>query len=520
MSDGFSVVSGAIGELFFNVNDAVVIARRGRLLAWNPAAERVFGLTAAEATAPGADLRPAFGDGLDAFWGLIADGGQAVIECWGGAERVVEAISWHLGGRSEDGPAVVVMHDVTDDRRHAQGLKTLNALARELLTQSSIDVLLTRIVDAAKELTRADFSALITIRDGTTAEVDHFVYNAPRELFPPRLPRLVGLLAVPIESRSVARLDDIRGHPAGAGIPVEHPPIAALLAAPILVEDEVIGELAVANQPGRPAFDDVDEAMLVELAAHGAMAVSLVRAREAQLQVTATRRALMDTALHNIRTPLTVATGFVATLRAHFESLTPDEREDAFEAIARAHDRIQLLAEGALLDHPLNESPAREHDGIVVADLALVVKEDMGDVRRDVELRWEFEPDAPESFDSDLQLVRELLDNLVSNALKHAPAGTTVTVTARREGESVRFDVSDEGPGIPPEEQGRVFEQFYRTRQSTEAGLPGTGLGLWIVRRLGELLGGSVGLSSRRGEGTTFWVTFPLVPPTRRVAGA
>lgn len=511
MSEGFAVVSGAVGELFYNVNDAVLIARPGRVLAWNPAAERVLGMAAEAATAPGADLGPAFGDGLVVFWHLVEAGGQTAIECRGGSERIVEATAWHLGG--DDGPAVVVLHDVTDDRRHAQGLKTLNILARQLLAQSSIDVLLTRIVDAAKELTRADFSALITIRDGTATEVDHFVYNAPRELFPPRLPRLVGLLAVPVETRSVARLDDIRAHPAGVGIPVEHPPIAALLAAPIIVNDDVIGELAVANRPDRPVFDDVDEAMLVELAAHGAMAVSLVRAREAQHQVAATRRALMDTALHNIRTPLTVAKGFVSTLRSHFESLTPAEREDAFGAIERAHERIQALAEGSLLDHPLTESPNRESDGIVVADLARLLSEDMADVRRDVDLRWEFEPDAPTTFHSDLQLVRELMGNLVSNAMKHAPKGTPVTITTRTEGDSVRFDVSDEGPGIPPEEQARVFEQFYRTRQSADAGVPGTGLGLWIVRRLGELLGGSVGLSSRQGQGTTFWATFPLVPP-------
>lgn len=513
MSEGFSVVSGAIGELFYNVNDAVLVARPGRLLVLNPAAERFLGVTAASASALEASLKGAFGDGLVVFWHLVEEGGQTAIECRRGSERYFEATAWHLGGGG--GPTVVVLHDVTDERRHAAGLKTLNSLARELLAQGSIDVLLTRIVDAAKELTRADFSALITIRQGTASEVDHFVYNAPRELFPPRLPRLVGLLAVPLETRSVARLDDIRAHPAGVGIPVAHPPIAALLAAPILVNDEVIGELAVANRPDRRVFDDVDEAMLVELAAHGAMAVSLVRAREAQHQVTATRRALLDTALHNIRTPLTVAKGFVSTLRTHMDSLTQAERDDAFTAVERAHERIQLLAEGALLDDPLTESAGREHAGIVVADLARVLAEDVADVRRDVELRWEFEPGAPTSFRSDERLVRELMANLVSNALKHAPAGTSVTVTARREGDSVRFDVSDEGPGIPPEEQGRVFEQFYRTRQSTAASVPGTGLGLWIVRRLGELLGGSVGLSSRQGQGTTFWATFPLSPPPR-----
>ena len=130
-----------------------------------------------------------------------------------------------------------------------------------------------------------------------------------------------------------------------------------------------------------------------------------------------------------------------------------------------------------------------------------------------MQIRWEREADAPDAFVANTRLVRELLDNLASNAVKHAPADSVVTITVRREGDSIRFDISDRGPGIPPEEQARVFEQFYRTRQSTQAGVPGTGLGLWIVRRLGELLGGTVGLTSRPGEGTTFWVTFPLDAP-------
>lgn len=531
MSEAFPVASGAIGELFFNVNDAVLVAKPGRVLAWNPSAEAMLGLTAAQATAPGADLTRAFGDGTDALWRLVDSGGQGVIQCHGGSGRILEATAWRLGvprgdrpesdeiaaahddDPSDDDrrPTVVVMHDVTAERRHANGLVTLNALARELLAETSLDVLLTRIVDAAKELARADFSALITVRDGGP-EVDHFVYNAPRELFPARLPRVVGLLAVPVTTKSVARIADIREHPWGVGIPVEHPPIAALLAAPIIVDDQVIGELAVANQPDRPAFDDVDEAMITELAAHAAIAVSLVQAREAQRQVTATRRALMDTALHNIRTPLTVAMGFLSTLRHHGSGLSGEERDEAFAAIERAHERIQALAEGALLDHPVVEVPGAPSDVIDVAELCEQVVADTTGLRRGVELRWEVEEDAPPSFLGDRTLVTELLGNLLSNALKHAPEGSAVTVTVRREADSIRFDVSDRGPGIPPEEQSRVFEQFYRTRESIAEGVPGTGLGLWIVRRLGELLGGSVGLSSRVGQGTTFWVTFPLDP--------
>ena len=186
MSESFAVASGAIGELFFNVNDAVAVARPGRVVAWNPAAEQILGLPNAEATAPHADLNLVFGEGTAAFWHLVDAGGQSVIECRGGCERILEAMAWRLGNEP-GGPTIIVMHDVTVERRHAKGLQTLNLLARQLLAETSLDVLLARIVDAAKELTRADFSALVTVREGSM-EVEQFVYNAPRELFPARLP--------------------------------------------------------------------------------------------------------------------------------------------------------------------------------------------------------------------------------------------------------------------------------------------------------------------------------------------
>ena len=405
------------------------------------------------------------------------------------------------------------MDDRYDDRRRLDGLRQLNLLARELLAEPSLDVLLVRIVDAAKALVDADYSALLLLREGTD-EVAQFVYNAPRELFPDHLPRVVGLLAEPVATARVARIDDIRGHPAGVGIPVKHPPIAALLAAPVLLDGRVVGELAVANGAAGASFDEVDEEVIVELAGHAALALSLATARQAEAHFDQTRQALLDVALHNIRTPLTVAKGFLVTLRHHGPRLADEDREEAFDAIARAHDRIQELAEGALLDDPRRDAPepASPLDEIEVAALLADVAASVEGLREGVAVEVRVAAGAPARFAGDRRMVRELLENLVSNAVKHSPAGRPVRVSARAEGGSVRFDVTDRGPGIPPDEQGRIFEQFYRTRHSVEADVSGSGLGLWIARRLAGLQGGAIGLTSRPGQGTTFWATIPLSP--------
>jgi signal transduction histidine kinase len=512
--ESFSVARGSIGELFWKISEAVVVCEPGRVVAWNPGAEAMLGMTADQASGGEADLQPAFGNATKQFWELVEAGtGSVRLETTGGSERILEASAWPLNGDPAS-PTLVVLRDVTTERRHMAGLQHLNVFARELLAEGSLDVLLVRIVDAAKELARADFSALLLLREGSKDEVANFVYNAPRELFPERLPRAVGLLAVPIQSASVARIDDIRGHPAGVGIPVEHPPIGALLAVPILLGEQVVGELAVANTPDRMPFDDIDEALVSELAAHAAITLSLVTARQAQQHVEETRRVLIDVALHNIGTPLTVAKEALATVRAQAEGTDPGDRNGPLEAVERALERIEALTEGSLLDEhtPSGGTPVQEVEPIEVHELVAELGAEMGELRADIRVEVAVEDGFSSPFVGDRRLVRELLDNLVANAVKHSPSGEVVSVTVRLEGGSIRFDVSDKGPGIPPDEQGRIFEQFYRSAQSLADGIPGTGLGLWIARRLADLQGGTVGVSSRSGQGSTFWATFPLQP--------
>lgn len=174
----FSVARGSIGELFWKITEAVVVCEPGRVVAWNPGAEAMLGMTALEASNPDADLHPAFGNATKEFWELVEAGtGVARLETTGGSERALEARAWPLDG-DEASLILVVLRDLTAEWRHMAGLQRLNVLARELLGESSLDVLLVRIVDAAKELARADFSALLLLKEGSKDEVTNFVYNA------------------------------------------------------------------------------------------------------------------------------------------------------------------------------------------------------------------------------------------------------------------------------------------------------------------------------------------------------
>jgi PAS domain S-box-containing protein len=112
---------------------------------------------------------------------------------------------------------------------------------------------------------------------------------------------------------------------------------------------------------------------------------------------------------------------------------------------------------------------------------------------------------------ADATRLRQVLMNLVGNAIKFTPEGGTIELGAQQLGEVVRIEVRDSGPGIPSEEQQRIFEAFHRLRQSDKTS-EGTGLGLAITRRLVELHGGRLGLESKPGSGSCFYFTLPITP--------
>jgi two-component system phosphate regulon sensor histidine kinase PhoR len=119
-------------------------------------------------------------------------------------------------------------------------------------------------------------------------------------------------------------------------------------------------------------------------------------------------------------------------------------------------------------------------------------------------------PDAPVAIDGDGEALRELVDNLVNNAIKFTPAGGRVDIRLGVEGSHVVLEVEDTGIGIPIEEQGRVFERFYRVDKARSRQLGGTGLGLSIVKHVALAHGGNVSLKSAPGRGSTFRVQFAL----------
>ncbi len=110
---------------------------------------------------------------------------------------------------------------------------------------------------------------------------------------------------------------------------------------------------------------------------------------------------------------------------------------------------------------------------------------------------------------ADHRAVEQVLTNLIENAVKYCPEGSSITVRVSDEGAKVRVAVEDSGPGIEAKHLPRLFERFYRVDAGRTRDMGGTGLGLSIVKHLVESMGGMIGVQSTMGRGSTFWFTLP-----------
>jgi signal transduction histidine kinase len=210
---------------------------------------------------------------------------------------------------------------------------------------------------------------------------------------------------------------------------------------------------------------------------------------------------------HELRTPLTSISGYVELLA---EDEDDEERRGYLAIVDRNAQRLLGLVSDLLFTARLQHGRLELDSSDV--DVKQLVQQSVESARPRAEsssivLAASLE-DAPRVTGDPVRLA-QLLDNLVSNAIKFTPPGGRVTVELRPVGDMVRIEVSDTGIGIPERERERLFQRFYRSQTALERQIQGTGLGLYISKAIAEAHGGRIGVQSGEGQGTTFIVELP-----------
>jgi signal transduction histidine kinase len=209
---------------------------------------------------------------------------------------------------------------------------------------------------------------------------------------------------------------------------------------------------------------------------------------------------------HELRTPLTAVKGFVDTVLLHWDGLPEERRRELLTRASSNADELGRLV-GQLMEFarsdtgPIEITPTELDVGgaidAALRDLAPVVADHAIDV------------DAPNGLvvDADADAFNHVLVNLLTNAVKFSPAGSRVLVRASQDHDEVVVSVSDQGPGIPPDEQDKIFDRYYQSTNGN--GRRGTGIGLTIAQRFTTLHGGRIWVESEPGHGATFSFTMP-----------
>lgn len=217
-------------------------------------------------------------------------------------------------------------------------------------------------------------------------------------------------------------------------------------------------------------------------------------------------------ASHELRTPLSTIVAAVETLQRMEFGPDAEAARRFVDVIARQCRRLEALATDLLELSRLEADTARFKPRMLeVRGVLDELRSEFADRlrARQIELRTEVVPAGVVRVHANPQLLRLVLDNLVDNAVKYSEAGTTVTVSVTCERGAARFEVIDQGCGIAPEDQERVFERFYQVERARSGAERGTGLGLSIVRHAVNAMHGRVQLSSKVGAGTRVAVTIP-----------
>jgi signal transduction histidine kinase len=399
-----------------------------------------------------------------------------------------------------------------ESERRATLLRTVAGAAAPMSTLDS-EAVFAAVIDAAVSLGYEGATFNVLDPGGATYHVSHAI-GVPTPYASKTYPADSGIQAIVRREQRTIVIEDYTAHPlampalTGAGF-------TCGLLTPVWADGEIAAVLC-AGRHERVAIPDEDVEAFELLAAHAGRALENAHRFEAERRTVARlaeldrmKQDFLSNVSHELRTPLTVIEGIASTLDTRWERLDEDRRR---EFVSRIYSNSMALDAviSTLLDFNQLENGRIEVRPQLV-DLGSVAERAvarLGSLFETGSLSCDTDGDAVVR--ADPMLVDRVVENLLSNAAKHTPKGTTVHVRVTSDDGAAVVRVSDRGPGIPPDEVAHLGERFFRGGESNTRRTRGTGLGLAFVREVLALHGATLEIHSMPGEGSCFSFAMPL----------
>jgi signal transduction histidine kinase len=294
--------------------------------------------------------------------------------------------------------------------------------------------------------------------------------------------------------------------------------VCAALLLPLVAQDELIGLVMVNEGRYDRVFTPNEIAKAEALANQASIALRQSMLYHEVLQLDKIKSEMIRMASHDLRNPLNTILGYLDLISMSLEQANiGPEIEEYLGALRRSTRTMQSLIDDLLTLERVESERESDWQTFDLSGLVTEVidAEYSGAHLKKQSLQYQHAPGMPPVFGSIPQL-RQAVANLVGNAIKYTPENGTITVELTADHEQVYFSVSDNGYGISPERQVRIFERFYRARQPGTEQIPGTGLGLSLVKTVVERHGGLVSFESKVGHGSTFRFWLPVAHDNKR----
>lgn len=399
--------------------------------------------------------------------------------------------------------------EVQESRKRADATATQLRIAveaaEEVASQTAVDAVLIKLLQGACASIDADGASLARV-EGKDIVIESTITGEGTGTRWPLAPKVLAGIRTgrPVELSA----DEYAATPPGLESILQ--PYRRFLMAPLQVGGETIGLLAIGRRADRP-FDPAGIQSLQQFSALGALLLRNARLMAQTQEAGRARSEFMNYAVHQLRGPLTVTSGYLGmALEGGFGELPGSVKEGLLIA-QRKTEEAKLLADELLTVARMEEhalTPARERFSIGSAVASAVARAQpraellQGTVSADV-------PTAIEAL-ADPALVAKVLDNLLNNALTYVDGPPSVQVRARQVDDQVVVEVRDNGIGVSAEDLGRIFRRFSRGTDRRVLDKTGTGLGLYVSRGLAEQMGGSLTLEqSEPSQGSTFALRLP-----------